>query len=301
MASQPFIVIFTLTAPVAHGIADHPPFLMLDGLVGYAVAQELFGPRAYTRRAHKNTFVDLVLPLDTVLPGVYAASQGFAPIARSSMVVLTSPYDRGAIDKFAVRNKKGQYMPPVVPAKHLPSVIPIAALQAPQMVFFGRGDYSEVEQLLKHHIRFLGFKRGAGMGHVVGVEVVPTTTDWSWSRWDGDTLHLHRALPVDTALVSTAVAAQWGPQAGTWWDQNESRQPRTRLAVSPPYHDPNRQQWCYEPAHYGLSEAAEFLNQWPEYAPWNRSVMLCDEEDEAGPDDDIWDENEEDIDVTNIL
>ena len=288
MSFQPFIVVFTLTAPVGHGLADHPPFMMLDGLVGYAVAQELFGPRAYTRRVHKNTFIDLPLPLDRALPGVYAASQGFAPVARSSLIVFTSPYDRGSIDKFATPNKKGEYMPPVIPAKHQPTVTPVAALQAPRMVFFGRGDVSEVARLLRRHIKFLGFRRSAGMGHVVHVDVVPTVRDWSWSRWDGETVSLHRALPVNASHVADALTAQWGDEAAEWWTRHESVYPRTRLAVSPPYHDPNRQQWCYEPTHYGLAEAATFLDQWPEYAPWNRVHMLEDDSDEAGPDEDTW-------------
>lgn len=277
--SRAFMAIFTLSAPLAHGVADHPPFSMLDGLLGYAVAQETFGPRAFTRRPHSHTYIDLPLPLDQVLPGVHAASQGFAPIARGGISVLVSPYDRSGIDQFSEYSKKNDcWQATQVTARHNNAVIPITTLTSPYFVFFGRGDMSEVERLLRTHIRFLGHKRGAGFGHVVDLKVLPAPVDWSWSRWDAEGVHFHRALPRDAQGVQAAIEAQWGPEAATWWQDHEAEAAVTQLAISPPYHDPNRQQWCYEPDQYGLSEASAFLSSWPGYAPWKISEDVDDDE-----------------------
>lgn len=289
MPSQPFIVVFTLSAPVAHGSADRPPFLMLDGLVGYAVAQEMFGPYAFARRRKRDELIELPLPLDSVLPGIYAASQGFAPIAREIATVLTRPYGRATLDPFFVskaNGKNGKITKVTIQAEFAPDLIPISALAAPMMVFFGRGDVMEVERLLRRHIRFLGHKRGAGYGHIVHVDVVPQSTDWSWSRWDNDGVHLHRALPADSEAVSHVLSQQWGANAADWWQQHSAIQPQLRLATAPPYHDPDRQQWCYVPEHYGLVEAAEFLEHWPGFAPWKRSDPIGDLELDEIPDED---------------
>lgn len=290
--SRAFMVVFTLSAPLAHGVADHPPFLMLDGLLGYAVAQEMFGPRAFTRRPHSHAYIDLPLPLDQVLPGVQAASQGFAPIARGGVSVLVSPYDRAGVDQFSeysVKNKR--HHDTQIPARYNSAVIPVTTLTSPYFVFFGRGDIAEVDRLLRTHIRFLGHKRGAGFGHVVNLKVTPTEVDWSWSRWDADGMHLHRALPRDAEAVRAAIEAQWGAEAAAWWATHESEAAVTQLAVSPPYHDPDRQQWCYEPDHYGLAEASHFLSTWSGYAPW------CAVEDDDLVDDDLipFDELPDDI------
>jgi len=282
---QPFMVVFTINHRLGHpALGDHPPMLHLEGLLAWAIAQERFGPQAY-RRFGRDSFEHLPVPLDTVLPGVSAGSQGFAPIARHGTTLLTRRYDRASIDpetRPIPETHPPTYKKVEILAQFLPDIIPVGTLYAPYLVFFGRGDPDAVRILLQRHIHFLGHKRGSGYGQVLRCDVFSTTTDWSWSRYDTDGIHLHRPLPVDPEAVATAIGVQWGTTARSVWRVQATKWPQQPMALVPPYYDPNRQVPCYVPDHFGLVEPAEFLHTaWPEYAPWRLNA------------DDTFDENTE--------
>lgn len=258
--NTPFAVTFHLSAPVAAGQGPKPPMIMLDGLVAYAVAQETFGPRGFTRRPHRNTFVDLPLPLATVMPGLYAASQGFVARSRRQLAVLTQRDDHSE-SKSKTR------------AQFQPRLIPLAATATPAMTFFGRGDLDQVLTLLRWHIKFLGSKRASGYGHIVKITGEPVPVDLSWGRFDALGLHFHRPMPVDCAEdLNQIIGDMWGAPAQQWWTEHAAEWPRDRLALSAPYYDPARQQWCYSPDEFGLIEPVSFL-------PSHLSSRGDDEED----------------------
>ncbi len=228
---------------------------MLDGLLSYAVAQETFGARAFTRRPTRNQFIDLPLPLDSILPGVYAASQGFTTMSRRNFTMITQLNDG------LLRYNNFNHKATSTRASLQGSMVPFSTLSTPSLTFFGCGDGSAVLALLRRHIKFLGRKRSIGYGHILSIRLTPLDEDLSWSRFHPETgLHFHRPMPLNTPdLLRQLIETRWTASAAEWWEAHQQEWPQERLALSSPYYDPTRQQLCYSPDEYGLIESVDFL------------------------------------------
>lgn len=255
-----FAIRVTLLSPIATGEGSRPPLVMLDGLVGYGVARERFGPAASTRQPHRDPFIDLPLPLERIGP-VWAASQGFCPTGRRQLALLTHINDRRGVKEPAHYSaQKQKWQAPDISARFGPVVLPIPLWVAPEMVFFGAGDGPAVLRLMQEHITFLGHKRGSGYGQVVRMHLIPLERDWSIGHWTGTDFVLHRPWPVDhAALLLAYIGRTWGAEAASWWSREAAGWPRAYLAAHPPYYDSQAHQWCFAPSEYGLAEAVSWL------------------------------------------
>lgn len=277
--SRPFLISMRLSAPIALGEGHKAPLIMLDGLLAYCVACETFGAGAGRRDLlDGREIVDLPLPLDEALPGVYAASQGYAQRGHTAMTMIVKRHDQN--DKVHMKTGKVWDAGKGPPSTFANAVVSLAVVHTPEVVFFGRGDLDEALRLLRRHISFLGHKRAAGYGHVTEIAGCYTDEDWSWSRVDEQgRLHLHRPVPASMDLGPT-IAELYGADVSRRWLDEERAQ--ATLAWKPPYYLPENQVLCYEPDIYGL------FNKTPLIA---ESVQGEDDKDDLIPPDD--DEEEE--------
>lgn len=251
---EAFAITFHLASPIAAGEGIRPPYLMLDGLVGYAVAQERFGAGAYHRRANREGFEDLAVPLTAWAPHLYAASQGLAERGLRRLVMLTCPDPRAnVITRVASGVPDGTNRTP-------PVVLPLTTFHTPRLTFFGHGEFEETLGLLRRHVHFLGHKRAVGFGHVTHITGQILDQDASWGRWDGERLWLHRPFPQEADSVLTAlIDAEAGSAARRWWETHRARWPVDRLAWRMPYYLGTSATACWEPSHWGLAHAVPGL------------------------------------------
>lgn len=263
--SRPFAIAIRLAAPIAGGEMQKPPVIMLDGLLGFAVAQEVFDGQGYRRHPHRDKFVDLPLPLAEPLPGIWAASQGLVATGLRAREFYTRPYDLPDADTPGVQQH--------LPRPMLPVLYGLPLMVAPEIRFYGVGDLERCLDLLRMHIRYIGHKRGSGYGAVAEITGAYIGVDYSLARYDAleDRVILHRAIP--TALdaeFAHYLEATFGPAARVAWERQRKEHGVAYYAARPPYYLPTNQVACFVPDAEGLAT--------PEHSPFENWLAKVQQE-----------------------
>ena len=224
---KPCKVMFRLGSPVILSM----PWIMLDGLLAYALAQDIFGPEWHELDFRKPLPIaeNLALPVKRIeLQGtyLYAASCSRFETPASSTVRVRK---RVSVDDLAYLDS---------PPKRVDGVrgdlksydMQFPAITAKVCTFHAVGDPGEIERLCGS-IDCLGKKRALGSGRVTGFHVEPENVDRSFFLEPGGLLN--KPVP-----VASLTALGLGQLAG---------KPVAMLASKPPYWDPSGMVPCVCP------------------------------------------------------
>lgn len=193
LKSEPFKAVVSLGTPLVLG-ADPP---MLDSILTYQVAAEVFGTDSLNRDLRQ--MVDIPLPLKRVgsVYPVWAASRGYFAkpyffnvtfwtrradsdyVTTSNEVILPKEYNpENKASEFTVEVSTGGPNPDLARGgfRNLYNHIPTLATSA--VTFYGNGNIPEVKRLLES-IGGLGADRNQGYGLITKVEVNPVKKDFS--------------------------------------------------------------------------------------------------------------------------
>nr|MDO8087991.1 hypothetical protein [Candidatus Sigynarchaeum springense] len=226
----PCKIMFELGSPVILSV----PWLMFDGLIAYALAQDILGPAWHELDFRKPMPIAacLTLPLERRAFGsdfVYAASCSRLEPSSSSTTrirkrVVTDSLEflDGAPSRVdTVRGDLKSYD------------MTMPAVSARTCMFHAVGDPAELNRLCRM-VDCLGKKRALGFGRVIGYRVEPEDADRSFFLDPGGPGELvNKPLPV-AALPALGL--------GGIVDK-----PAAMLAYKPPYWDPAGMAWCICP------------------------------------------------------